>query len=181
MWIVTSRSTTTLEQGPASNSKNGVRATVTGVDSAGQLFRDSALVISLKGKKCICESSYKPSSDGSVMVELRIGGEAWRSDAKVRAVSSAGSGPGSFRVTLELERAHSAVIEAEDGDAVPPATSAATESKRPPAVVAPADPAPGSDLKAPGTTAETTAPDGSPAPAPPPAPASKKISAPASP
>jgi uncharacterized protein YneF (UPF0154 family) len=98
------------------------------VDSNGKLFRDNARVTFLKAKKCVYQSTVKPSRDSSVLVELRIGPESWRSDAKVQAVSPAGPERDGFRVTLELERAHTAVIETADEDPPPPAKASASAS-----------------------------------------------------
>jgi uncharacterized protein YneF (UPF0154 family) len=163
---VTSRSPVTAEQDTPSNPKNGVRATVTGVDSGDQLFRDNARVVFLKGQKCIYQSKFKPSPGSSVMIELRNGPEPWRSNAKVRAVSNAGAEPGSYRVTLELDRAHSAVIEEADDDIAPPAKAIASESDGSP--------------DAPSETPETAVPDFSPPPAPVPIPAPAHAPTPAS-
>jgi hypothetical protein len=124
---------------------------VTGVDSADQLFRDNAPVTFLKGQKCIYLSRFKPAPGGSVMIEIRAAGDAWRSNAKVRGVSPAGSKPDSFRVTVELDRAHTLVIEAADDPAPRPA--AAEESQTPSA-----DAAIDNEPDAPDTTQETAAP-----------------------
>jgi hypothetical protein len=86
------------------------------VDTDGKLFRDNARVTFLKARKCVYLSAVKHSRDSSVMVELRIGPETWRSDAKVQSVSPAGPERNSFRVTVELDRAHTAVIEAAEDD-----------------------------------------------------------------
>lgn len=98
---------------------------MTGVDSADQLFRDNAPIIFLKGQKCIYLSRFKPAHHGSVMVEIQSGGDAWRSNAKVRGVSPAASEANSFRVTVELDRAHNLVIEDADVDPDPRASAAA--------------------------------------------------------
>jgi uncharacterized protein YneF (UPF0154 family) len=139
---------------------------VTGLDSGGQLFRDSARVIFLKGQKCIYQSNVKPSPDSSVMVELRIGGENWRSDAKVRAVSSAGPEQDGFRVTLELDRASSAVVEtAESSKGNLPSAPA-----QPPADAGPAQETTAPDLSPAQASADSAAGDPRP-PAPAPSPA----------
>ena len=88
-----------------------LRATVTGVDTDAQLFRDSVRVIFLKDKKCIYLSKVKPSSDSALLIEIPNRGETWRSDASIRDISADRSEPGTFRVTLDLERSHSAVVE----------------------------------------------------------------------
>jgi hypothetical protein len=111
---VTARSASTPDQVAGSAPRNGVRATVTGVDSTGQLFRDSACVVLLKGQKCVYQSKYKPSPDNALLIEIREGGESWRCDAKIKSVSSAGQGRDGFRVTVELDRASSLVVESED-------------------------------------------------------------------
>jgi hypothetical protein len=129
---VSSRSPATLEQNAGSTSKNAVLAIVTGIDSTGQLFRDSARIIFLKGQKCIYQSKVKPSPDNAVLIEMRDGAEPWRSDAKVRSVSPAGREQDGFRVTVELERAHSAVIECADEEAPPHVKDAAAERTLPP-------------------------------------------------
>ena len=112
-----------------------MRATVTGIDSRGQLFRDTASVVFLEGQKCVYESTIRPSPDGEVMVELPNGKEAWRSNAKVQSVSSVGSQPGTFRVAIELDRAHSLVIDTspEETPQVPPDSRPAGTSPSPPA------------------------------------------------
>src|SRR3989304_4635256 len=105
------------QQDQGSSHTNSARATVTGVDSGGQLFRDQASVVYLKGQKCIYHSKHKPSSDGSVMIEIQSaqnGKESWRANAKVVRVSPIGPRQDAFRVTLELDRAHSLVIDAPD-------------------------------------------------------------------
>ena len=101
----------TLQQDKGPTSKDGARATVTGVDSRGQLFRDTATIVFLKGRKCIYQSKVRPSPDSELMIEIQNGKETWRSNAKVRSVSSVGTQPGTFSVTVELDRAHSTVIE----------------------------------------------------------------------
>ena len=122
---MTSKPPATLNQ----VNESTVRTTVTGIDGGGQLFRDSARVIFLKGQKLIYVSQFKPSSDSSVMVELRTGADNWRSDAKIRAVAPTGTKPDIFfRVTVELDRAHSAVIEAPEDDAAPSVKTPAGES-----------------------------------------------------
>jgi hypothetical protein len=142
---VTSKSSTTREPQPSQSSSNNVRATVTGVDSGGQLFRDNARILFLKGLKCIYHSKIKPASDNSVLIEIRID-EPWRSNAKVKAVSPAGSGQEGFRVTLELDRAHSAVIEVAEGDADPQPKTAMPPNRPPSAADAvPRDTKPGID------------------------------------
>jgi len=106
-----------LQQDKSSSHTNSVRATVTGVDSGGQLFRDGASVVYLKGQKCIYHSKFKPSPDSSVMIELQPAQgakEAWRSNAKVKRVSPIRPQQDAFRVTVELDRAHSVVIDASD-------------------------------------------------------------------
>ena len=151
-----SKSTETLEQDARSNSKKDVRATVTGVDSDGKLFRDNARVISLKDRKCIYHSTVKHARDSSVRVELKIGPESWRSDAKVKSVSPAGQERDGFRVTVELDRAHGAVIEAAEDESLPSAKAPAAEARNSSDADAPAIP---EEMPAP------PAPDISPPPA----------------
>jgi hypothetical protein len=143
-------------------SKN-VRATVTGVDSHGQLFRDAAAVVFLKGKKCIYESPFRPSPDGELMVEIPNGKESWRSNAKLKSVSSVGGQPGTFRVTIELERAHSLVIEAPPEEK-PETPAAPTPAQNPPPAAAPqAATKPTASLGAPPAAREADQSDASPA------------------
>ena len=96
-----------------------LRATVTGVDTDAQLFRDSVRVIFLKNTKCIYLSKIKPSSDSILLIEIPNRGETWRSDASIRDISADRTEPDTFRVTLELERAHSAVVDVPEPE--PPA------------------------------------------------------------
>jgi hypothetical protein len=113
MTLTTKAPKPTQDKSPSSTST--LRVTVTGVDSGGQLFRDQTTVVYLKGQECIYDSKYKPSADGSVMVEFPPGPgskDAWRANGKVKRVSPGGSQQTGFRVTVELDRAHSAVIDA---------------------------------------------------------------------
>ncbi len=122
MALSTKSSTPSRQQDTGSGPTSSVRATVTGVDRDGQLFRDQASVVSLKGKDCIYHSRHRPSPDVSVMIELQSaqgGKETWRSNAKVKHVSPLGSQQDVFRVTVELDRAHSLVIEASDTEETP--------------------------------------------------------------
>ena len=110
----------TLQQDKGSNAANNLRATVTGVNSGGQLFRDSASVVYLKDRKCIYQSKFNPSLDTSVMIELPPGQgggkETWRSNAKVKGVSPVGPKQDTFRVTVELEQGHSVVIDSSESE-----------------------------------------------------------------
>jgi len=137
---VTSRSSKANDRDTTANPKNA-RATVTGVDSAGQLFRDSVLIASLKGQKCTYQASVKPSLDSSVMFEMRTGSETWRCNAKIRGVSAAKSGQQGFRVTVELDHAQSVVIEPADEEPAAPAKNAAAVAE-PPLPFQPPAPAP---------------------------------------
>ena len=157
-----------------SSHANAARATVTGVDSAGQLFRDQASVVYLKGQKCIYHSKCKPSSDGSVMIEIQPAQnskESWRSNAKVVRVSPIGPRQDAFRVTLELDRAHSLVIDAPD----PGVTLQDAEQVGPqgassqPVVPAPAAPESLPSTSAVSVTKERTHPDQQPVTVAPPA------------
>jgi hypothetical protein len=108
-----------LQQDKGANSAKSIRATVTGVDSRGQLFRDAASVVYLKGQKCIYRSQFNPSTDGTLMIELppeQGGKEAWRSNAKIKHVSPLGPPQDGFRVTIELDRAHAMEIGASDSE-----------------------------------------------------------------
>jgi hypothetical protein len=96
-----------------------LRATVTGVDTNAQLFRDSVRVISLNGTKCIYLSKTRPSSDSVLLIEIPNRGEPWRSEASIRDASADRTEKNTFRVTLELERAHSAVVDVPEPE--PPA------------------------------------------------------------
>ena len=162
-----------LQQDKGSTSANSMRATVTGVDSGGQLFRDSARVVYLKGQKCVYHSRFKPSPDGSLIIETQAapsGKEAWRSNAKVKHVSPMGPQQDAFRVTVELDRAHPVVIDApgmENAEGVGPEDGLPS-----PVVSAPAAPKPVCSTSAVPVTNETTKPDHSPAPAAVPAPPS---------
>lgn len=156
-----------LQQEQGSSHTNTARATVTGVDSAGQLFRDQASLVYLKGQKCIYHSKCKPSSDGSVMIEIQSAQnakESWRSNAKVERVSPIGPRQDAFRVTLELDRAHSLVIDAPD----PAVTLQDAEQVEPqgdpsqPVVPAPAAPGSVRSTSAVSVTKESTNPDHQP-------------------
>jgi len=165
-----------LQQNQGSKSANSVRATVTGVDSAGQLFRDGASVVYLKGQKCIYHSKFKPSPDGSLMIELQSaqsGKETWRSNAKVKSVSPIGPQQDAFRVTVELDRAHSMVVDASDleEDSLQDSEGVGSEDGSPPPVVpTPADPKPVRDTSTVPVTNEETKPNHNSAPAAAPAP-----------
>jgi hypothetical protein len=126
---VSSQSSASIGQ---ASSKAPAQATVTGVDCQGQLFRDAAQVIFLKDKKCMYLSKIKPSPDNSLLIEMPNGRESWRSDAAIRAVTRSLRDRSYFRVTLELERASSVVIETPEAD----------EESAPPAPVAAPIPAP---------------------------------------
>jgi predicted methyltransferase MtxX (methanogen marker protein 4) len=162
-----------LQQDKGPTSANSMRATVTGVDSGGQLFRDSARIVYLKGQKCVYHSRFKPSPDASLMVEFQSaqnGKETWRSNAKIKHVSPMGPQQDAFRVTVELDRAHPVVIDAPDMES---AEGVGPEDGLPsPAVPAPAAPKPVRNTSTVPVTNETTKPDHSPAPAAVPAPPS---------
>jgi hypothetical protein len=153
---VTSRAPTTLEPAAGSRSKSVV-ATVTGVDSADQLFRDNASVVFLKGQKCTYLSRFKPASNASVMIEFRGGSEPWRANAKVRSASPAAE-LDTFRVTVELERAHTLVVEAED---TPSRSSGAASRGK--SAGATTDAETGGESDAPDSLEEMTAPESAPA------------------
>src|SRR5262245_23735491 len=99
-----------------------MRATVTGVDSGGRLFRDTVPIVFLKARKCTYQSKYKPSLQAEVMVEIQEAKETWRSDAKVQQVLPAPDEQNAYRVTIELDRAHTAVIEPPEPEKAPAGT-----------------------------------------------------------
>ncbi|HEV8423378.1 MAG TPA: hypothetical protein VGQ40_08530, partial [Chthoniobacterales bacterium] len=107
------------------NSTVPLRATVTGVDTDAQLFRASVRVIFLKTTKCIYLSKIRPSSDSVLLIEIQDRGETWRSDASISNISEDRAESDTFRVTLELERAHSAIVDVPEPE--PPEPSAPVE------------------------------------------------------
>src|SRR4051812_14029609 len=100
-----------LQQPSKPRALKSLRAIVTGVDSTGQLFRDSAAtIISLKNHSCGYLSKTKPALDSVVMVEITEGKETWRSNAKVKSSAPAPE-PNVLRIGIELERAHPLLID----------------------------------------------------------------------
>jgi hypothetical protein len=164
-----------LQQDKSSSRTTSLRVTVTGVDNGGQLFRDQASVVHLKGQECTYDSRYKPSADGSLMIEFQPGPsskEAWRANAKVKRVSPSGPQQDGFRVTVELDRAHSVVIDAPDTDmTLPDAETAGPKDGGPrPVVPAAAPPEPVRPTNTVPITNEITPPLQSPTPVAVPAP-----------
>jgi hypothetical protein len=101
------------------SSHTAVRATATGVDNNGQLFREQVSIVYLKMQKCVFRSKANPPTDGSLMIEIvgSSGKDSWRSDAKVKHVSPVEPNRDGFHVTIELDRAHSLEINALEAEA----------------------------------------------------------------
>jgi hypothetical protein len=105
-----------LQQPSKPRALKSLRAIVTGVDSTGQLFRDSAAtIIALKNHSCGYLSKNRPALDSVVMVEISDGKETWRSNAKVKS-SAPSPELNVLRIGIELERAHPLLIDNSEAD-----------------------------------------------------------------
>lgn len=94
-------------------SAGSLQMTVTGSDADGKLFREPAAVLHLRGRDCIYRSKNQVQPDSWLMVEIRgdqRDAETWRAGAQVKSVSRAGPAQDLFQVSVELERAHGAVL-----------------------------------------------------------------------
>ncbi len=112
-------------------SAGSLQMTVTGSDADGKLFREPAVVLHLRGRDCIYRSKNRVQPDSWLMVEIRGNqkdAETWRAGAQVKSVSRAGPAQDLFQVSVELERAHGAVlIHAEEEEAARDVLAAAPD------------------------------------------------------
>jgi hypothetical protein len=90
-----------------------VRATVTGVDLTGLMFRHSATILMLDGRNCEFRSKSQPELDGSILVEFEYpGADPKRRISQARVRSSYLELDGDFyRVSVELEVAQPVKVE----------------------------------------------------------------------
>jgi len=92
---------------PTADSEEVVRATVTGVDTKGQIFRRPATILIMDGSDCMFRSDRQPESGGSVLVEFdypQADTKRLVSHASVKSILSDTIG-GFYTVVIELEAA----------------------------------------------------------------------------
>ena len=126
-----------------------VRATVTGVDVMGVMFRHSATVLMLDGRGCEFRSKSQPELDGSILVEFEYpGADPKRRISQARVRSSYLELDGDlYRVSVELEVAQPVKVDpnraetqpavrvAEQPVPIPITPAGGVESKRDPVIV----------------------------------------------
>jgi hypothetical protein len=85
-----------------------VRLTVTGVDEKGQMFRETAGLLSLDGRECRFRSKFQPELGSWVLVELnssKAGTKPCTLQGQVKSVQPEGVTTNLFQIQLELEAA----------------------------------------------------------------------------
>jgi len=85
-----------------------VRATVTGLDENGQMFREAAPILNLNGRGCSFRSKFQPAVGSWMLIEidlLKQGSKRSTLQGQVKSVQAEGLATNLFQVSVELESA----------------------------------------------------------------------------
>jgi hypothetical protein len=111
--ISTSEKEKVLAAEPSPVAGKRAQLTVTGLDEKGQMFRETAAVISLNGRDCKFQSKSRPELESWVLVELKSIDDPTKArtlQGQVKSVQADGAASNLFQVQLELENAQEAKV-----------------------------------------------------------------------
>ena len=126
-----------VKPGVSTPSSGTARLTVTGLDEKGQMYRESALILSLDGRDCCFRSKFQPALSSWVLVEFDWSKEGAKRNAiqgQVSSVLPEGAATNLYQVRVDLETVQEVKITATSA----PQRNSSAEAK--PVVAAPVAP-----------------------------------------
>lgn len=102
-----------LNLGASNAAGESARLTVTGLDEKGQMFRETAPILSLDGRDCSFRSKFQPELGSWVLVELDLSKNRPKTSGlqgKVKSVQAEGVATNLYLVAVELESAQDVKI-----------------------------------------------------------------------
>jgi len=102
-----------LNSGPSTAAGESARLTVTGLDEKGQMFRETAPILSLEGRDCSFRSKFQPALGSWVLVELDLSKDRPKTSGlqgQVKFIQAEGVATNLFQIWVELESAQEVKI-----------------------------------------------------------------------